>query len=253
MRGEGQPTYASGGSYTAASCASLFPATPTRQRAKEVVQLRTQLVEAEALPAGPDRVRTLAQLRQHFARLERVSGKGLRLDVHVVDPTAARDSQVLVDVTCVHPTCLKRLPAEFRRTEARIASALEARERNCRDPRAKETDGAAALIQTRHKHAKYAPLMSAIQSQVAKRCMPCVPRFLAACMTTHGEMGRETVALIEWVTRAYGRRLARDADDDDGISRASKTARFRSAFRVAMINAALKGNARMTLSCGLPL
>ena len=71
-------------------------------------------------------------------------------------------------------------------------------------------------------------------------------------MSTLSEFGNETTQLTEWLTKAYGRRLEREADDDDGISRATKTAKFRHEFRLAMLFGVAKGQAEMLLTCGLP-
>ncbi len=158
---------------------------------------------------------------------------------------------MLIDVTCVHPIVASRIQEELKRTKERIASAAEAKEKGKRDPM-RHRPGAAVEKAAREKHEKYEPLLNAMRKQVTNRHREAVPKFFGAAMTTHGEFGDDTIRLVEWITRAYGRRISREADDEDGVSRTSKTALFRRQLRAALQAAVARGYARMLNECGLP-
>ena len=204
------------GQFTPAECAALFQKTPTKAQQAEIRALLGERERLRDMPAGPERDRQREVLQQRCRLMVRDTSGGLEVDNHITDPISSQE--IIVDVTCIHPTCKKRLPLEFNHT-------FKARAKNGYDPLCK-TQGAALTAQSAHKHAKYAPLLAVMLKQKASRLRSHVPRFFAACISTHGELGKETIQLTEWLTSAYSRRLEREADDDDGISRATKTARF---------------------------
>ena len=78
------------------------------------------------------------------------------------------------------------------------------------------------------------------------------PKFLAALVSTHGELGRGSQALIERLTHSYGLRLAREGDRKDGAEPALLTARFRNKLRCTLKVGVAKGLGRMLLASGLP-
>jgi hypothetical protein len=237
------------GQFSQIECNTLFQKAPTKAQTAENEQLLAERELASQLPRGPDKERALAVLRQRCVLAVRDTSGGLEVDNHILDPFST--DEIIVDVTCIHPTCGSRLPAELRHTKEKIESARKARLEGGRD-RLRKAQGAAVKAQTTHKHTKYAPLMAIMEKQKADKIRTVVPRFYAACMSTYGELGKETIELTEWLTRKYGERLDREADDDDGIARATKTAQYRREFRVAMLTAVAKGQAEMLLTCGLP-
>ena len=78
------------------------------------------------------------------------------------------------------------------------------------------------------------------------------PRFVAAAMSTAGEMGLETIQLPEWLTASYARMLGTQPKRDDGIGTKKLTAVFRNKLRNRLAIAVARGQARMCLNAGLP-
>jgi hypothetical protein len=229
----------------------MFPKRPTKAQRAEGKELQEEHKRLHALPEGKERSIQLAQLEQRCVLLAGKIKGGLRVDSHLVDPHRnGRDSERIVDVTAFHTTCQSRIKREYKHTLACIAAAKEAKAAGSKD-KLRFVSSPSVTEERAAKHKHYAPLIDLMHKQKSNRMRDHVPRFVAACMTTHGEFGKETTALIEWVTAAYGRLLDREGDDDDGIRRVLKTARFRSDMRRAMLFAVAFGQARMLLECGL--
>ena len=180
---------------------------------------------------------------------ERHKTKGLRIDVQITDPYSGE--QRWVDTTCIHPTCKTRISSEFKCTIQKLQAQEKARTDNVMDPMDRK-QWYAVNAQTSRKHAVYAPLMTVALKQFADGRRSRKPIFLAAVVSSLGELGRESVQLQEFLTAAYGRKLARDGPRDDGQNPKVLTGRFRNKIRTRFIIAVAKGVAMQIWSTGLP-
>ena len=113
-------------------------------------------------------------------------------------------------------------------------------------------EGKALQDQTQSKHNQYAPLVTIAKKQAIDGKRLSEPRFVAAAMSTAGEMGLETIQLQEWLTASYARMLGTQPKRDDGIGTKKLTAVFRNKLRNRLAIAVARGQARMCLSAGLP-
>jgi hypothetical protein len=152
-----------------------------------------------------------------------------------------------VDTTCIHPTCTSRLDKEVKRLEEQ----LETPPLTAKGKPAPRT-GQAVLDQTAHKIAYYQPLVTVAGGQVNSGHRLEVPEFLAAVVSTHGELGKQTQTLIERLTHSYSLKLEREGDRRDGADPAVLRARFRNRLRATLRVGAAKGLGRMLLASGLP-
>jgi hypothetical protein len=112
--------------------------------------------------------------------------------------------------------------------------------------------GSAVAKQELLKVRTYSPLIRVATEQFEKGKREVLPVFRPFVLSTLGEMGPQAVALREWITRAYARKLEREGPRADGRKIEHLTADFRSRFRSSIHIAVAKGLARMISSAGFP-
>ena len=113
-------------------------------------------------------------------------------------------------------------------------------------------EGNSLREQTQNKHRIYAPLVTLAKKQVIDGKRMSEPIFMAAAMSTAGEMGLETIHLQEWLTASYARMLGTQPKRKDSIGIKKLTAIFRNKLRNRLAIAVARGQAQMCLSAGLP-
>ena len=116
-----------------------------------------------------------------------------------------------------------------------------------------EIDGNAARQQMKLKHKTYSPLITIAKKQVENGRRHCEPKFWACVATTHWELGLEAIKLQEYLTWNYGKKLAMEGHRDNGKKISTLTAQFRNDFRLKIVVAVAKGQARMLNTAGLPM
>jgi hypothetical protein len=216
----------------------------------EVNKLLNEIIAIRRMNPGHERnVRQIALDRKCNMLHEQHKTKGLRIDVQITETFTGEERWV--DATCIHPTCQTRIEDEFRNTKKIIAAYEEARTKNTNNTKFVKI-GYAVKDQTGHKHTVYSPLITVANKQVVDGRRRRAPVFLAAATSTLGELGRETVLLQEFLTAAYGRKLAREGPRQDGVPHKRLTAMFRNKFRLKIIMAIAKGLAFQIWSAGLP-
>ena len=112
-------------------------------------------------------------------------------------------------------------------------------------------EGNSLQEQTQSKHNRYAPLVTIAQKQTIDGKRISEPEFIAAAMSTAGEMGWETIRLQEILTASYARMLGTQPKRDDGIGIKKLTANYRNKLRNRVAIAVARGQARMCFSAGL--
>jgi hypothetical protein len=82
----------------------------------------------------------------------------------------------------------------------------------------------------------------------------CPPSFLAAAVTTSGELSKDFLFLHQWLTARYREKLMREGDRDDGMKVHDLTPAFRANLRVSICVpvAIARGMAMQLLAAGLP-
>ena len=233
--------------FSAARCRTLFAKRPNKKQKAMADDLQRAIKRWHVIPEGEARQLLGEQIKQTQSTLERQLGakKGLRIDVQITDPVSGQETWV--DTTCIHPTCASRLAKEVKLLEEQL-----------KDPPRTTTGrpalriGQAVQDQAALKVEHYQPLVNVAQEQVNSGRREEAPTFFPAVVSTHGELGKATQALIERLTHSYGLRLAREGDRKDGAEPATLTARFRNELRCTLKVAAAKGLGRMLLASGLP-
>ena len=79
-----------------------------------------------------------------------------------------------------------------------------------------------------------------------------LPKFLAVVGTTHGELGKETIHLVEALTACYRERLDREGERPDGNKPEDLCKSYRTHFRQGLLMAIAQGHAQMLTAVGLP-
>ena len=110
----------------------------------------------------------------------------------------------------------------------------------------------AATEQTKLKHDVYSPLMAIAAKQHLDGKRVVLPSFLAVVGTTHGELGAESIHLIENLTACYREKLDREGERPDGQKPTDLTANFRTRCRFGLLCAIADGHAMMLTAAGLP-
>ena len=72
-------------------------------------------------------------------------------------------------------------------------------------------------------------------------------------VTSYGELNREAIQLHAWVSMVCARKLTSEGSPEDGIAIKTRTAEYRNKFQIDLAMAMAKGQARMILTCGLPI
>jgi hypothetical protein len=238
------------GQFSAQLCQTLFPKKPSKAIQVEIEKIKKELSATKALGPGPERTTREIALNNACRMMQaQHQTKGLRIDVQITDPHTQQE--IWVDTTCIHPTCRTRIRSEMKFINSKIKDQ-ELRRNGGQSERNVGEVGQAVTDQTQNKHDVYGPLIDVAKKQTIDGMRTHDPIFLAAAVSTFGELGVETVRLQELLTSAYSRKLAREGNRDDGFSIQSLTAEFRNKFRDRIQVSVAKGLGRMINTCGLP-
>ena len=181
---------------------------------------------------------------------EQHNTKGLRVDIQIKDQSS--NQEIWVDTTCIHPTCMSRIRAELKQVKEEIRFDEDQRRGINNHDRELKFEGDASRDQTRFKHKTYSPLIPISKKQTNDGRRMKQPQFLAGVVTTYGELGLETIKLVEFLTWAYGKKKALEGHREDGIKLSTLTAHFRNDLRMKMMISVAKGLSRMLNTAGLP-
>lgn len=235
--------------FTAEQCRKLFPKAPTVAFSSMSAKIVDDVALWEKMSDGPKRDKLGEDIQTRIDGIEVKDGDktGLRADLFIQDTETFE--QLWVDNTTIHTTCRTRLSKQFTHILNELKSVPTSTEDLDDDSDGK---GGAAADQRAFKHKKYAPLLAIAAKQFMDGMRQSNPKFLAPVATTHGEMGEDSFALQEWLTKAYKRSLLRAPDRLDGLTHAQLTAAYRNNLRLAIQIATAKGQADMINSAGLP-
>ena len=229
--------------FTLEQCRVLFPKRPTIKEKKEIAALLKRMEST----LSPEQKAALADdlSRRYEAALvdEKTKGKkGLRIDVRLRDGFTGKEWWC--DTTCIHPTAASHIGEEISGPRASAAAPLTTRAR---------TKAGASSGQTQLKHDVYGPLMAMATKQHLDGKRLVLHKFLAVVLgTTHGELGKETIHLVEALTACYRERLDREGERPDGNKPEDLCKSYRTRFRQGLLMAIAQGHAQMLTAAGLP-
>ena len=233
-------------------CRSLFPKSPSKQAQKEIEELKAKMEQIKKMDPGKERKKQEVAVERMFKLMQKQHGtKGLRIDLQIKDPFS--NQEIWIDVTCIHPTVKTRIQTELKQTKKEIIFEDDRKRGINNHGQKMEIDGNAARQQMKLKHKTYAPLITIAKKQVKNGMRHCGPKFGGCVATTHGELGLETIKLQEYLTWNYGKKLAMEGHRDNGKKISTLTAEYRNDFRVKIMMAIAKGQARMLNTTGLPM
>ena len=102
------------------------------------------------------------------------------------------------------------------------------------------------------KHEQYQLMLTIAAKQALDGKRQDTPQFSGAACSLFGTFSQDLTDLVEWLAKAYARKLQREGDRDDGCEAPRLTAQFRNRLNLRLQAAIARGTARMLLTAGLP-
>ena len=233
------------GTFTADTCARLFPDRTSQAASERSCQLVEDTFRIQGMPHGPERHELQAVLDQKVANLPPATG--LRLDVMLKQPASAAKPPLWLDVATVHPLADSNMPKERARTLRAIAEFL-------RDP----ASAPSASLRTQpslqntvnFKKLKYRSLIRAATLQ-SNSGWEKAPIFAPLVVSTLGQIhGIQTVSSV--LGEAYVRKLKLLGPRSDGVDPEALARLYQRSLRQSVLVQSAKGFVQSLRMAGLP-
>ena len=102
------------------------------------------------------------------------------------------------------------------------------------------------------KHEQYRLMLTIAAKQALDGKRQDTPQFSGAACSLFGTFSQDLTDLVEWLAKAYARKLQREGPRDDGCESPRLTAQFRNRLNLRLQSAIARGTARMLLTAALP-
>jgi hypothetical protein len=239
--------------FSAEECRALCPKDVTTDLRLKAMDFHGLMLSMASINLNsPGAAETLGIIKAKIGdALQRIpkATKGVRLDLTIELPDG---TELLIDFTGIHPTTAAALPKLKLFTRALdlgddVSAGVVANNPSARLP------SPAVEAAVKLKEIRYRNLMNLVMGQLAAGKRTKKPILISAVVTHLGELGPDTISLVERLTSVAGKQFCARSPHTRGLTKARVTAAFRSRFKDALLAANARGFGEALIATGNPI